>query len=223
MPRPCDHIISDNQIENIYNNCHAHVSSVNVHNATCITDDCKEYNVELQSADNKKINIALQRQIENDCQLKSNESMVGKVAHNKFFALNDEFKKKGIGKAVHQRECIEYANIGVQEIQITAYWDGVVFWPLNHFKIEDESNDLELCKRWFAFVRANDGLGKTELETQKLMRQYSLFSKVISDILSGKLQKNMIEDFSLWLKQKGIRDIGVSMFKTLGFGGHNAN
>lgn len=138
---PCNDLISDTDVENIYKDDNLIVTN-NI-SSDCETDDSKKSLVKIFDKDG---NYMLQRDIERvyfrNKELFSKKEELGKVVKHEYFILKDEFQGNKIASAIHLKELETYRRNEFDEIQLDAAWDGLIVWKKMFFKfasIKDES------------------------------------------------------------------------------------
>jgi hypothetical protein len=138
---PCNDLISDTDIENIYKDDNLIVT--NSISSDCETNDSKRSLVKIFDKDG---NCMLQRDIERvyfrSKELFSKKEELGKVVKHEYFILKDEFQGNKIASAIHVKELETYHRNEFDEIQLDAAWDGLIVWKKMFFKFastRDES------------------------------------------------------------------------------------
>ena len=200
---PCNDIIPDHAIENIYD-----VEPITVCrcNCGCINNDTKNANVDIFNNGDEMLLLPIKRTYYREKELWSREGE-GKVVKHEYFILKPEYRRKGTAKKIHERELEAYRTYNFIEIQLDAAWDGIVVWSHLFFKPKDDfeaKKAVPLIQRYLSEVKGYD-------------------LKKIKEVLSAGLEKiskshltDPSIDFSEWANRLGRqrgKQVLVKMYK----------
>lgn len=152
----CEHIIKEQDINDIYQRMqHEKISSA-VINQIRITDDKKEAQIHLLDENGNSIHyntFPMVRFYESNVPL-INRDINGKRVKHELFLLKDEFRRFGIAKRVHLREISAYKKNEINQIYLEAAADGIMTWPRSpfNFKIINESDERDIISLWREYV-----------------------------------------------------------------------
>lgn len=202
---PCNDLISNSDIENIYKDDNLIVTNSILSN--CETDDSKKSLIKIFDKDS---DCMLQRDIERvyfrNKELLSKKEELGKVVKHEYFILKDEFQGKKIASSVHVKELEAYRRNNFNEIQLDAAWDGLVVWKKMFFKfasVKDESLIKIAIQR---YLREIKNMSIEEIEKAIKNKPFSISLHYLKD-------DNI--DFKEWV-YNGFGKIGLAkMYKEI--------
>lgn len=152
----CEHIIKEQDINDIYQRMqHEKISSA-VINQRRITDDKKKAQIHLLDENGNSTHyndIPMVRFYESNVPL-INRDINGKKVKHELFLLRDEFRRFGIAKRVHLREISAYKKNEINQVYLEAAADGIMTWPRSpfNFKIINESDERDIISLWREYV-----------------------------------------------------------------------
>ena len=145
----CHHIISDSDIEKIYNI--TKISSFHIE-TTCYDINRKGANIDIYSDSDKMNSTDITREYHDDYELRGTSTLeLGKVALHKTFFLKKEYRKDGIADSLFWREIDIYKDNGFKEIHLDAVEDGVIVWRSLGYRYLDENTEVNLMTRWYEY------------------------------------------------------------------------
>lgn len=138
--------------------------------------------------------------------------MRGKVVDNSLIYLLDDFKLKGIGSNIHNKEKKIYRENGFYQIHLKAAYDGLIYWPHSKFKFVDPHAETSLVAQWKAYVADSQGLNLNGKDYLGVIKNVVSFKDIEKKYL-------MPEDvtkpkFTDWLSTKEI-SLNSKMYKNL--------
>jgi len=140
----CNDLISDEDIENIYQD-----NSLILRNevvSSCKNDNNKQATIHIYDKDNLhmceggRIGAIIRKYQRNSHFFSPSLSDTGKVVTHEQFLLRPQYRRKTIIKTIHAKEIEIYKRLGFQEIQLEAEFDGLVVWKKMLFKFKEDIN-----------------------------------------------------------------------------------
>ena len=139
----CHHIISDSDIENIYdiNDVSSYETDIN-----CIDVSSKSARIDIFSSTGDRINeIDIYREYHENYDLRgTKEREFGKVALHQIFFLKEEYQQLGLTTSFFWKEINIYRDNGFKQIHLEATKDGILVWRSLGYKYLDENTEVNL-------------------------------------------------------------------------------
>ena len=202
----CNNLISDAQIESIYQDDDL-IKSNDVA-SLCSDVDLKKSQINIYD---KNDVCMLQRPIERsyfrDKELFVDSSLSGKVVKHEYFILKDEFQGKKVFSKIHLKEMDTYRACEFKEIQLDAAWDGLVVWKKMFFvfKSKRDENLIKIAvQRYLKEVK-----GMTIEEIGKVIKNdpFSISLNYLKDA------SNPNNDFRHWINRLHGKLVLLKMYK----------
>lgn len=138
---PCNSLISDTIIQNIYDDS-------SLVRSTVVQSQCINGNIDKKTFINISDNVEnmLVRPIErtyfSDKELYSSKRIgeTGRVVFHEYFILKPKFQGKGVVSRIHPKELIAYRD-RFDEIQLDAAWSGLVVWKKMFYKFKSKREE----------------------------------------------------------------------------------
>ncbi len=194
---PCHSIISDEDIEKIYDI--PKISSFDIV-TDCLDKSKKSAKIDIFK-DSKRLNTTyITREYDENYELRgTTESTLGKVVLHQTFFLQEENQKLGLATSLFWKELDIYRNNDFNEIHLDAIEDGIIVWHSLGYHYLDESTEANLMIRWYEyFVETFDEI--SEEERTKIIHKTNNFEQVLKKY---KVPKNKIT-FSKWLRKNDL-------------------
>jgi len=180
----CNDILSDSDIEKIYQNFDLELDS------DCTNNNEKSVICDIKK-DNKLINeTKIGRTYYREYDL-IKYIFKGKVAKHDMFILKAEYRNKGIAKSIHNNEMDIYQKNNFKQIQLEAAFDGIIVWKKLGFNYVNKNAERNLITAWKKY--AKDILKLSTKEIIKINK--------ISDISKSRLKPNNKIQFTKWYQK----------------------
>ncbi len=203
----CNDLISNIDIESIYDNVTSHLLTASMH-SHCIDSDTKKANISIQlNGDDLTTNLT-KREYFRDRPLINHLGSSGKVVEHITFVIKDEYRDDGIAKSIHVEELKIYERNEFQQIQLTAVGQGILVWYHLYYKfVEDDGEEDVLIQLW-SYLKQVHSLDRDTIEKK-------FKNKNLKDIPNKYLQAPSTGaiDFAEWLSRNDC--IGIEMYKDI--------
>ena len=194
----CHHIISDSDIENIYD-----VNGVSSYETDidCINVSSKSARIDIFSSTGDKINETyIEREYYEDYELRgTRELKLGKVALHQTFFLKEMYQRLGLATSFFWKEINIYRDNGFKEIHLDAVEDGVIVWRTLGYKYLDENTEHTLMRWWYEyfFSTFSDISEEEQLSISSKIKKFEKIPK------KYKIPNDRII-FSVWLRSNDL-------------------
>lgn len=203
----CDYIISDNDVEEIYDNTSYNLEST-IHKS-CDEVNSKYISLNITTNSNELTTSPIKREFFNEKLLFNKAGTVGKVAEHIHFFIKEEYRQEGIAKAIHENELVIYTRNDFKQIQLTAVGDGVLVWRKLYYKYKDSTQEKKILDNLWIYLTKVHRLNIEQIESK-------FKNKSLKDISSKYFlaPSNGKDSFLKWL-QKRPSSIGIEMYKDI--------
>jgi len=145
----CHHIISDFDIEKIYNI--TKISSFNIE-TTCYHINRKSAKIDIYIGSDKMNSTDITREYHDGYELRGSSTLeLGKVALHQTFFLKEEYQRNGIADSFFMKEKSIYLDNGFKEIHLDAVEDGIIAWRSLGYEYLDENTEVNLMLKWYEY------------------------------------------------------------------------
>jgi len=161
----CDYLIPDSDIKSIYNNVDSFSLNATLRKS-CIGTNSKKVSVDVNISGHALVSIdrPIKREFHKEKTLYEKEGRVGKVVEHMHFFIEEQYRRKGIAKSIHQSELVFYKNNGFKQIQLTAIFEGVIVWSKLFYKFKDSVQEEEIMMQLFPYLKQVHKLSIKDIE-----------------------------------------------------------
>ena len=146
---PCHHIISDTDIEHIYDI--KKVSSYDI-SIDCVNKVKKSVSIDIFLNADKLNKTYITREYRENYELRgTTEVKLDKVALHQTFFLKEEYQNKGLATDFFEKELEIYRKNGFKEIHLDAVEDGIIVWHKLGYIYLDEDTEYSLMRWWYEY------------------------------------------------------------------------
>jgi len=207
----CDYIMSNDDIKEIYDSVTSHSLETSFLRPRCEDKESKNIKVDIK-INNEELtnpNTPVQREFYQEKQL-YNQDTHGKVVEHMTFIINEEYRRKGIAKSIHENELRIYKKNGFKQIQLSAVHDGILVWSKLLYKYKDKKEEKKIFNEFLVYLKQIHLLSM-ETITSKTFKNKSLKDINIKYLLAPSEDK---DSFSVWLSKRPS-SIGIDMYKDI--------
>lgn len=131
-----------------------------------------------------------------------------KVAILKNIKIKHRHRKAGLGKELHAKNLEVLKANNFKQIQLTAKWDGVIFWPSLFFSFNDEEDENELLEAISLYMLEVLQLKKDTV--RNIMKNYTDINSI-----KDRLKPKTKQWFTDWYKTDTECSLRFDMYKDI--------
>ncbi len=202
----CGHVISDNDVKGNY--AIPQIAKTFV-NSQCLEHEIEQYSQILIKDSNDEYMTDIMIKHFYKCNVKSfKKDTTGKVAFHKFFELLEKHRNKKIASSIHAKELLTYKKNEVQQIQLSAMWDGIIAWRKLGYNYCDDSINTLIMSKWYKYMD-DIFVSMSEDEYINILTDYMYIEDIPSKYL---IPVSGLKSFSKWLQDDDTL-VKVEMYK----------